>query len=132
MLNRIQLLALNEKDALENNRPPVLKPAIFEEVPSPLEFVKSKNGINDFKRQPLMTNPQSFVGPCMVKGDVNKDGLEDVYVGGNKNEPGALYIQQKNGKFIKNQNHLKVIRRVKMLMQYSLMLMAMVLLIYML
>ncbi|WP_449440655.1 FG-GAP repeat domain-containing protein [Pedobacter steynii] len=37
----------------------------------------------------------------MVKGDVNKDGLEDVYVGGNKNEPGALYIQQKNGKFIK-------------------------------
>lgn len=98
-----QLLLLNEKDALGNYTPPGIKPALFKEVISPVDFVKSKNGINDFKRQPLMTNPQSFADPCMAKGDVNKDGLEDVYVGGNKNEPGILYIQQKNGKFIKNQ-----------------------------
>lgn len=98
-----QLLSLNEKDAAVNNQSLVVKPALFNEVPSPLDFAKTKNDINDFKRQPLMTNPQSFTGPCMTKGDVNKDGLEDVYVGGSKNEPGALYIQQKNGKFIKNQ-----------------------------
>jgi hypothetical protein len=48
-----------------------------------------------------MTNPQSFVGPCIAKADVNGDGLEDVYVGGGNGQPGTLYMQEKNGMFIK-------------------------------
>jgi len=47
----------------------------------------------------LMVNAQSFGGPCLVKGDVNGDGLEDVYTGGNSGQAGALYIQQANGQF---------------------------------
>ena len=40
---------------------------LFNEITSPIAFTSPKNVINDFKRQPLMTNPLSFVGPCMVQ-----------------------------------------------------------------
>ncbi len=72
---------------------------IFKEIPSPIAFENPKTTINDFKRQPLLTNPLSFVSPCLTKGDVNGDGLEDVYVGGASGQAGALYIQNKNGSF---------------------------------
>src|SRR5690606_31402944 len=42
----------------------------------------------------------SFSGPCLVKADVNKDGLEDVFAGGGNGGTAALYIQQKSGAFI--------------------------------
>ncbi|MHB1177117.1 MAG: VCBS repeat-containing protein [Daejeonella sp.] len=97
-----QLVLLKEKDATANYIIPKAKASLFTEIASPVISVQNKNNINDFKRQPLMVNPLSFSGPCMVKGDVNGDGLEDVFVGGDRNQPGSLFIQQKNGKFIRN------------------------------
>jgi enediyne biosynthesis protein E4 len=41
----------------------------------------------------------SYQGPRMAKGDVNKDGLEDVFIGGGKGQAGALFFQQKDGNF---------------------------------
>ena len=72
---------------------------LFAETTSPLKWKAATNTINDFKRQPLLINPLSFSGPCMVKGDVNGDGLEDIYVGGGSGQPGSLFIQQKNGQY---------------------------------
>ena len=95
-----QLITLNEKDAaFDYIKPKVIKP-IFTEIPSPVKYQETSNKINDFKRQPLMVNPLSFSGPVVVKGDINGDGLEDVYVGGQNGKAGSLYIQQKNGSFI--------------------------------
>ena len=36
----------------------------------------------------------------MIKGDVNGDGLEDVYIGGGSGQPAQLFLQQKNGSFL--------------------------------
>ncbi|WP_183574409.1 VCBS repeat-containing protein [Mucilaginibacter sp. X5P1] len=95
-----QQITLNEKDASNNySKPPAVKP-LFTEVKSPVNYHETINTTNDFKRQPLLVNPLSFSGPCVVKGDVNGDGLEDVYVGGTNGKAGSLYIQQKNGSFI--------------------------------
>ena len=38
----------------------------------------------------------------MAKGDVNRDGLEDIYICGAKDQPGALYIQKQDGSFKKS------------------------------
>jgi hypothetical protein len=98
-----QLLTLKQADATAIYHKPTAAPALFKEISSPLAASQEHNDINDFKRQPLLVNALSFVGPCMAKGDVNGDGLEDVFIGGDVNKPGALFVQQRGGKYIKNQ-----------------------------
>ena len=41
----------------------------------------------------------STEGPRMCKGDVNGDGLDDIYICGAKEEPGSLMIQLRDGTF---------------------------------
>ncbi len=95
-----QLLTLSEKDAVEKSRMPAAVKPVFEETKSPVNYRNAANNINDFKKQPLLVNPLSFSGPCLVKGDVNGDGLEDIYAGGGSGQSGALFIQQKNKQFV--------------------------------
>ena len=95
-----QFLTLEEKSAKLDYKPPRAIPPLFREIKSPIPFRHKGDSINDFKRQPLMVNPMSFFGPCMAKGDVNGDGLSDIYVGGGDGQSGKLYIQQKNGRFV--------------------------------
>ena len=37
-------------------------------------------------------------GPCIEVADVNKDGLEDFFMGGAKGVPSQIFIQNRNGK----------------------------------
>ncbi|WP_161890178.1 VCBS repeat-containing protein [Pontibacter russatus] len=94
-----QLLTLQEQEANAPYIPAKPGAPIFMEAKTPVSFTHQKNDINDFKRQPLLINPLSFSGPCLVKADVNGDGLEDIYAGGGPGQAGALYLQQRNGSF---------------------------------
>lgn len=62
-------------------------------------FTHTENQYNDFTVQSLLLNYLSRQGPCMAKADVNKDGREDLFIGGAKDQPGQLFIQSANGKF---------------------------------
>jgi enediyne biosynthesis protein E4 len=42
-------------------------------------------------------------GPKAAVGDVDGDGLEDVFIGGTAEHPGQLYLQKPNGGFVKKQ-----------------------------
>lgn len=96
-------LFLAETDARGTYRKPPVPEPLFREIPSPVAAAQVKNEINDYKRQPLLVNALSFTGPCMAKADVNGDGLEDVFVGGDVNQAGALFMQQKGGKFLRDE-----------------------------
>ena len=51
----------------------------------------------DFYYERNLPEMLSREGPHVAKGDVNGDGLEDIYIGGAKGQPGQLYIQGANG-----------------------------------
>ncbi len=55
--------------------------------------------LNDFNRQLLLLHMYSYQGPRIAKGDVNGDGLEDIYLGGGKRQAGQLWLQQPSGQF---------------------------------
>ena len=58
-----------------------------------------ENDFDDFNVQYLIPHCQSTRGPKIATGDVNGDGLSDLYACGAKGQPGTLMIQQSNGKF---------------------------------
>lgn len=67
-----------------------------------VDFVHSENDFEDFDREKLLPSRISRTGPCLSTGDLNKDGLEDLFFGGASGQSGAVYFQQPNGKFIKS------------------------------
>ncbi|MHA4742494.1 VCBS repeat-containing protein [Dyadobacter sp. MSC1_007] len=93
------LLVLTEQKARKGKQANQPAQPIFTPTISPVAFKSPGIKTNDFKRQPLLINPISFSGPCLKKGDINGDGLEDVFVGGGSGEAAKLYIQQKSGAF---------------------------------
>lgn len=62
-------------------------------------FVHQENDFNDFAKQPLLPHLLSTQGPYLAKGDVNNDGLQDIFIGGAKGYPGKMYFQMKNHTF---------------------------------
>jgi len=58
-----------------------------------------ENAFIDFNREPLMPQLLSSEGPALAVGDVNGDGLDDLYVGGAKWQPGRVLVQQSDGAF---------------------------------
>ncbi|MDQ2720251.1 MAG: VCBS repeat-containing protein [Bacteroidota bacterium] len=63
------------------------------------KHVESENV--DFYYERNIPEMLSKEGPKAAVGDVNGDGLADIYIGGTKDHPGQLYLQTKTGEFIK-------------------------------
>jgi len=59
-----------------------------------------ENAYLDFKEQYLIPHIESSRGPKMAVADVNKDGLDDLFVCGARGQPGCLLIQTADGKFL--------------------------------
>ncbi len=88
-------------------RSPNLVETIFTQSQPALPYTHEGYNENDFKRQPLMLWMYSHTGPVLAKGDVNKDGLDDLFTSGDQQKTGAIWVQQPGGTFKKDEttNH---------------------------
>jgi hypothetical protein len=53
----------------------------------------------DYDVEPLLPHKLSHQGPCLAVADVNKDGLDDFFVGGSYQFSGNLFLQRADGTF---------------------------------
>jgi len=67
-----------------------------------VDFTHTENAYDDFKEEVLLPHQLSQNGPFLASGDVNGDGLEDIFVGGAANQSGMLYLQNKEGNYTRN------------------------------
>jgi hypothetical protein len=96
-----QLLVFEKKsDKKGKERGGSLKPAVLFQKQTPaIAYQHEGFTENDFKRQPLMLSMYSQTGPVVAKGDVNKDGLDDIFVSGDQNKQAKIWLQDPDGGF---------------------------------
>ncbi len=97
-----QCIVLNNDDALitaPRKKPPAEPVFVRVENNKVLDFRHVENEYNDFRDQVLLPHFLSTQGPHIAKGDVNNDGLEDLFFGGARGCPGRLYLQSGDGSF---------------------------------
>lgn len=64
-----------------------------------LAYKHKENPFNEFNREPLIPHMVSTEGPALAVADINKDGLEDIFIGASKRNHNAIFLQQPDGKF---------------------------------
>jgi hypothetical protein len=89
-----------EKQPFNNQNP---KKTLFEKVEGKIKYLHQEDFVNDFEKEVLLPHKMSQLGPFMSHGDVNKDGLEDIYISGSKGYSGTLFIQNSDGSFSKKE-----------------------------
>ena len=68
----------------------------FQEDKSILKYVHQENYFNDYDKQVLLPHKLSQLGPALAKGDINGDGLEDLFIGGASGQEATVFIQNEN------------------------------------
>lgn len=66
-----------------------------------ISFLHMENTFVEFDREPLIPFMTSTEGPALATGDINKDGLEDFFIGSSKWEKSAVFEQLPDGTFKK-------------------------------
>lgn len=66
-----------------------------------LNYKHTENDFPEFDREPLIPHMNSTEGPALAVGDVNHDGLDDVFIGASKRAKPALFVQSASGVFVK-------------------------------
>lgn len=103
-----QTLMVDYEDAKDKENP---KPennsaqTLFTEITEKLDidYKHEENDFIEFNREALIPKMVSREGPALAVADVNDDGRDDFFVGGAKNQPAELYLQQSNGDFKKKE-----------------------------
>jgi hypothetical protein len=96
------VLVLSQSDARGRfDARPAPQPTLLEDATqrSHLDVKHAENVYSELEREPLIPHLLSTEGPALAAGDVNGDGLDDLFVGGAMWQAGTLLLQQRDGTF---------------------------------
>lgn len=65
-----------------------------------IDYIHKENYFNDYDIQVLLPHKMSEYGPFTSVGDVNGDGLDDIYIGSPQGQASTLYLQNESGRFV--------------------------------
>lgn len=85
-----QLLKVTKKDTGQPAKTSKPSPIFTLSTNSP-NFVSQSAGFNDLKRQPLMINMPSYISPILAQGDLNGDGIPEIFIGGTKGQAAKIF-----------------------------------------
>ncbi len=101
-----QMITLDYRKAdLQWKKPNIKEEPLFTEIDDPVFQLLTKhteNQYNDFQSERLSYKMISAEGPKIVSGDVNGDKLKDLIILGASNSPNKLFLQQKDGSFVRD------------------------------
>jgi hypothetical protein len=97
-----RLVTLDRRDATPCAAPaPFPDRRLFRPPPAGegLAYLHVARELPDFKVTPLLPHKLSEGGPGIAIGDVNGDGRDDVYLGADRGQPKAIWLQTAPGRF---------------------------------
>lgn len=100
-----QIITVKYNDAsLIKERNKMTKSIVYSAASVGIDYIQNENNYSDYDDQILLPHKLSEYGPHIAKGDVNGDGLMDIYISSPLGQPGELYIQDAKGYYKKSSN----------------------------
>ncbi|EIJ37688.1 hypothetical protein JoomaDRAFT_0649 [Galbibacter orientalis DSM 19592] len=98
-------LVFNEISAKKypNNKQTIKQTTYLNRIENNTLIKHNENNFSDFDYEGLIPKKISQEGPAVAIGDIDNDGLEDIFVGGAKNQIGILYFNKGNS-IVKSNN----------------------------
>ena len=100
-IDTVHVISQPEKNNLFHPYTHPVLPSLFDSTTTVFEKSVEDDNI-DFYYERNLPKMLSREGPKATCGDVNNDGLEDIFIGGTAGHPGQLYLQNKNGGYTKS------------------------------
>lgn len=96
-LNKHITVTYDSKKVTRHRRTQV--PKLFESLALDTKMIHEENDFDDYGKQLLLPHKLSQFGPAVAVGDINSDGLDDIFLGQSTGTASTLYRQLPNGQF---------------------------------